>query len=258
MSALSGKEAPPPRVLQLVVLITTLIVKMQPMKKLLLQGACYLGIISLHAVHGQDCSNYLFLQKDKTVEMTIYDKKGEPNGRQVYQVSDVTTGGGATTGTLNSEMFDKKGKSMARAVSSIRCQGGVMMVDMKMMMPQQQAQQFAKADAQASNIYLEYPATMNPGDALKDGNFSMDINTGGLKETMTMLITDRKVEGKESVTTPAGTWDCYKISYKGKMTIRMGPLPINTNLEGTEWFAPGFGVVKIQSKYGGTAITSIK
>ncbi len=29
-------------------------------------------------------------------------------------------------------------------------------------------------------------------------------------------------------------------------------------LDDTEWFAPGFGVVKTQSKYGETAITSIK
>ena len=28
--------------------------------------------------------------------------------------------------------------------------------------------------------------------------------------------------------------------------------------EGTEWFAPGFGVVKTEGKHGGTAITSIK
>lgn len=222
---------------------------------MLLWGACSLGIIS---VLGQDCKNYLFLQKDKTIEMTIYNKKGEPNGRQVYKVSDVTTSGAATTGSLASEMFDKKGKSIAKAASSIKCQGGAMMVDMKMMMPQQQTEQFAKAEAKVDNAYLEYPGTMNPGDALKDGNFTMDINTGGLAETVTMVITDRKVEGKESVTTDAGTWDCYKITYKGKMTIKMGPLPINTNLDGTEWFAPGFGVVKTQSKYGGTAITSIK
>jgi len=30
------------------------------------------------------------------------------------------------------------------------------------------------------------------------------------------------------------------------------------NIDGTEWYAPGFGVVKTESKNGGTAITAIK
>ena len=42
------------------------------------------------------------------------------------------------------------------------------------------------------------------------------------------------------------------------MKIKMGPIPINSNLDGTEWFAPGFGVVKSDSKNGSTVITSIK
>src|SRR5258708_5870330 len=81
-------------------------------------------ICTATATHAQECSRFLFLQKDKTIEMTVYNKKGEPNGRQVYLVSDVSTSGGTTTGKLNSEMFDKKGKSMAKANSSVQCTGG--------------------------------------------------------------------------------------------------------------------------------------
>jgi len=205
----------------------------------------------------QDCAHFLFLQKDKTIEMTIYNKKGEATAKQVYQVSDVSTNGGVTKGNLATEMFDKKGKSIARANSTIQCNGGTIMMDMKMMLPQQQAGQ-VKADAKMDNMLLEYPAKMAAGDALKDGNMTMEMNTSGLPSTATIVITERKVEGQESVTTPAGTWDSYKITYKGKMTIKMGPIPVNTNLDGTEWFVPGFGIVKTESKHGSTAITSIK
>jgi hypothetical protein len=207
---------------------------------------------------GQDCQRFLFLQKDKVVEMTIYNKKGEPNGRQVYTISDVVNGGGVTTASLASELFDKKGKSMAKANSVVKCDGGVMLIDMKMMLPQQQQEQYSKADVKADNVYLEYPAAMKAGDALKDGNFSMDINNSGMHQTLTMLVSDRKVEAQETVTTPAGTWDCLKISYKSKLGIKTGPINIPFNFEGVEWYAPGFGVVKTQGKYGGTAITSIK
>jgi hypothetical protein len=223
------------------------------MKALLL---IFFSLVCFRAL-SQDCAHFLFLQKDKTIEMTIYNKKGEATAKQVYQVSDVSTNGGVTKGNLATEMFDKKGKSIARANSTIQCNGGTIMMDMKMMLPQQQAGQ-VKADAKMDNMLLEYPAKMAAGDALKDGNMTMEMNTSGLPSTATIVITERKVEGQESVTTPAGTWDSYKITYKGKMTIKMGPIPVNTNLDGTEWFVPGFGIVKTESKHGSTAITSIK
>jgi len=214
----------------------------------------------VNATYAQECSKFLFLQKDKTIEMTIYNKKGEPNGKQVYQVSDVSTSGATTTGKLASEMFDKKGKSIAKSNSSVQCNGGVFSIDMRMMLPQQQAEQADNGETQVTgqSNYIEYPSGMKVGDALKDGSFAMDIKRGGMTQNLNMQITERKVLAQEPVTTPAGTWDCFKISAHSKIVIKTGPIGIPVNFDYTEWYAPGFGIVKSDGKYGGTAITSIK
>ncbi len=73
-----------------------------------------------------------------------------------------------------------------------------------------------------------------------------------------MQVTNRKVQAKETVTTSAGTWDCYKITNSTKMKIKTMGIGMPMNIENTEWFAPGFGVVKTESKSGGTAITAIR
>jgi hypothetical protein len=117
---------------------------------------------------GKDCKNYYFLQQNKTIEMTICNKKGDANGKQVYTVSNVTANGSTTNATVNSKMFSQKGKSMAKGHSEII------------------------------------------------------------------------------------------ITYKSKITIKTMGIGMPFNIEGTEWFAPGFGIVKTESKYGGTAITAIK
>lgn len=210
------------------------------------------------ASSAQDCSNYYFLQNNKTIEMTIYNKKGDPNGKQVYTISDVANSGGSTTGSFQSELFDKKGKSIVKGAGSVVCKGGVMLVDMRMMLPQQQQEQFSKADAKLENLYIEYPVDMKPGDQLKDASLNMEVDNNGMKQSVAMLVTNRKVEAKENVTTPAGSWDCFKITYKGKITIKTMGIGIPVNIDGTEWYAPGFGIVKTESKHGGTAITSIK
>ncbi len=221
------------------------------MKKLLTVWALFICA----ATQAQDCGNYLFLQNNKTVEMTIYNKKAEPDGKQVYSVSNVATAGGITSATLNSEMFDKNGKSVAKSTTTVKCNGGIMMMDMRMNLSAQQ--QSATSTATANNVYIEYPSAMNVGDMLKDGSFSMNINTNGLNQNISMTITNRKVEAKEPVTTTAGTWDCYKITYSSKTVVKTAGIGLPLNMDGTEWYAPGVGVVKTESKYGGAAVTAI-
>ena len=225
------------------------------MKSLIIAGILLTLATFLNA---QDCKQFYFLQNNKVVEMTIYNKKGDVTGKNVYNITDVQTSGGVTTSTINSEMFDKKGKSTVKATNNVKCSGGVIQMDMKMMIPQQQMEQFKSGEAKVEPVYLEYPASMKAGDQLKDANFKMTGENGPMTYTLTMNITDRKVEGKESVTTTAGTWDCFKISSKTKIVIKMA-INIPTNFESTEWYAPGFGTVKTETKGGGgTAITSIK
>jgi len=190
--------------------------------------------------------------------MTVYDKKGDVSGKQVYMVSNYNGNSSGSSATVNSEMFDKKGKSIAKGASTIKCNKGIMMMDMKMSMPQAQSAQIGNTDATAENVYLEYPAALTVGDNLKDGHMELNIDNRGMKQTLTMDVTNRKVDGKEKITTTAGAWDCYKITNTTKMKIKTMGIGIPINMDVTEWFAPGFGIVKSQSKYGGTAITSIK
>lgn len=216
--------------------------------------ACLVGLSGL----SQDCQSFYYLQNNKTIEMTIYNKKGKENGRQVYTVSEVKKDGGTVTARINSAMFDTKGKSAITGSGTIQCKGGAMMMDMKMALPAAQQQQFGTTDAKAENMYMEYPASMQVGDQLKDATMDLQIENKGMKQSVNMIVNNRKVEGKESITTTAGTWECFKISYKSKITIKTAGIGIPFNMEGTEWFAPGFGIVKSENKQGATAITAIK
>jgi hypothetical protein len=210
-------------------------------------------------VFAQDCSNYYFLQNNKTIEMTISNKTGIETGKMTYIISDSKKNGGSITTTINSEFFDAKGKSISKATNNMKCENGVMQINMKTFIPPPQLEQIKTESTTASDAYLEYPANMNVGDQLKDGQFNMDYeSTSGLKSSIEISITERKVEGKETVTTPAGTWECFKISAKNKIDSKISNIGIPITMSVTEWFAPEFGIVKTESKTGKTEITSIK
>ena len=205
----------------------------------------------------QDC-NYYFLQNNKTIEQTLKNKKGKETGKQVYTISNVSQSGTTTTGTVNSEFFSDKGKSISKASNNVKCIAGVLMMDMKLFIPSAQQEQMGTAAATASDVYLEYPVTMKEGDALKDGQFSMDYKSGGMSGSVAVNITERKVLGKESITTSAGTWECFKISSNQKINIKIAGIGIPVKADVIEWFAPGFGVVKTDANGATTEITSIK
>jgi hypothetical protein len=210
-------------------------------------------------IFSQDCSNYYFLQNNKTVEMTISNNKGKESGKMTYVVSESKKNGNSVTATINSEFVDAKGKTITKATNNVKCENGVMQMDMKTFIPPAQMEQMKSGEAKATDVYLEYPANMNVGDQLKDGQFNMDYESGsGLKSSIEISITERKVEGKESVTTPAGTWECYKISANNKIVSKVAGIGFPIKMDVVEWFAPGFGIVKTESKTGRTEITSIK
>ncbi|HEV8287097.1 MAG TPA: hypothetical protein VGQ09_22465 [Chitinophagaceae bacterium] len=213
--------------------------------------------VSFHAF-SQKCADYYFLQNNKTIEMTITNKKGKESGKLVYNISNVKKTGNTISATVNSDFFDKNGKSISKATNNVQCENGTLMMDMKMLIPSAQQQQMGDISASGTISYLEYPANMKEGDALKDASFSMDFKSqAGLGGHISIDMTNRKVAGKEDITTPAGTWNCYKITYHSKMVFKMG-IGIPMNAEVTEWYAPGFGVVKTDSGNGTTEITAIK
>jgi len=213
-------------------------------------------ILAVSIINAQDCSKFYYFQNNKLVEMTISNRKGKETGKNVYNISNVQQAGGTTSATISSEFFNEKGKSINQATNVIKCNGGVLQMDMKMFIS---GEQQTTATGTSDAAFLEYPVGMKEGDVLNDGTFKMDMKqNGNMNSTMEITVTDRKVEAKESVTTPAGTWECFRISYKSKITTKIAGIGIPIKASVTEWYAPGFGVVKTESNFGKTEITLVQ
>jgi hypothetical protein len=188
--------------------------------------------------------------------MTVYDKKGQAAGIQTWNVSDVKKDGNGFTSTINSVFTDEKGKEIARGAGTYKCNGGMLQADIKMAIAQQQAQGMQPNEASLNNSYLEYPNIMSVGQSLKDADFNMDMNMNtGIKANVTFKESNRKVEAKEKVTSPAGSWDAFVISYDSYMKIKMG-IGIPMNFQVKEWFVPNFGIVKTETTKNGKVVGS--
>lgn len=210
----------------------------------------------------QDCKNYYYMLPHSEVEMTIQDGSGAPIGKQVIKVGEVKNEGGEMVSSFTSAFTAKDGKTLGQGQGKFKCSGSGIAVDVKMMMPNNpMASQ--EASLKGSEGFLVYPSSLSAGQSLPDASFTMNTETSGMKMSLTYKVKDRKVAGREKITTEAGSWDCYRITFKADFTITMMGKEMPMDFTGTEWFSPGFGVVKTESadkngkKLGSTLITKL-
>ena len=87
---------------------------------------------------------------------------------------------------------------------------------------------------------IEIPNDLSVGQKLNDANVAMKISMSGINMNMTVDMTNRNVEKKESISTPAGTYDCYVLYSENRSKMMMA----NQVYPSRVWLAEGVGMVK--------------
>lgn len=91
-----------------------------------------------------------------------------------------------------------------------------------------------------SSGMLGYPIALTPETQMEGAKMKIKVSMQGMELEMELAIQDRKAVGVESLTTPAGTFECLKFTEKQIVTV-MGQQQV-TNI--TYWYGKGVGLVK--------------
>jgi hypothetical protein len=162
----------------------------------------------------QDCFGMTF-KPGMGFEMQSYTAKDKPNGRMTYLVKNVRKEGAATVMDIEFTSFDDQDKPRQNAVPvKYTCTGDEIIADLSnLMMGAGQTQAFKDAEMRIKTNQLSFPRTLTAGQKLPDGRMEGEFyNNGTLTMSMDMTVANRQVGPKESLTTPAGTFDVYKVS----------------------------------------------
>lgn len=193
--------------------------------------------LSLSGLYAQ-CNPFYMMADGATREMTSYNSKDKVEGRQTTKVVDMVETGNGWDATLAVEIFDKKGKKEYDNQMEMSCENGVIKMDMTRFMPAEMMESADGMEMKISGDNLQWPEHLETGMTLPDA--SMQIDMGIMKFTTSLV--DRKVEGRETVTTSAGTFDCYKITY----TIKSKSI-MNIEMGAADYITEKIGVIKTES-----------
>ena len=199
---------------------------------------------ALNLSFGQtSCSQYYPMVEGATFEYTSYDKKGSEEGKINYKVTNVTGSGDNISATMVMDISDKKGNTYSSEYD-ITCDGNVVKVDFKSLMNEQMLSQMGDIEMDITGTDIEWPNSLNVGQSLPDGNLNVKMKmSGAINMNMNVETINRKVEKQESITTPAGTFDCYVVYSETKTKMMVG----NQVSPSRVWLAEGVGMVKQES-----------
>ncbi|MCC6459000.1 MAG: hypothetical protein IT260_00925 [Saprospiraceae bacterium] len=208
-----------------------------------------LFLCSLPLLRAQECVLLGLFKQGSAITQVSYNAKGKEQTRTVIQSKKVSTDNGVVRAELFGEHFVKD-KRESTVNYSATCENGLMSIDINAFVSGDTKDVFKKEDwkmevVEATN--LAYPAVLSPGLALPDGAFRVKFlstkENVDLTGTMDMTMTNRKVVGKEKITTPAGTFEAWKINFESKNYLKV-LIPIRFEFTAIEWYVPGFGPIK--------------
>jgi len=199
-----------------------------------------LGWIQLIA---QDCEPYFLDIQGAEIEMSSYDKKDKLTGVTTSTVKEIKTIGNTAEWTVNVVSKDDKGKEVTSGDLRMTCEDGIFKMDMRNFLDDEVLKGFEGMEVTMDATDLEYPNVLVPGQTLPDGSITVKIGNQGVSMmNMVVRIYDRKVEAIEDITTPAGTFTCYKMT----QTVETKTM-FKVVATSTDWIAKKIGTVRSES-----------
>jgi hypothetical protein len=195
-------------------------------------------------LHAQECARLVPLTVGSQMEMKHYDTKSKVVSTTTSTVKSMTNTAKGYEVKLSVKSASSDGKKEQDQTLTFRCENGNLIWDMdefaRGLMPGEGMSGF---EMKVSSTPLKYPSTLFIGKKLDDASItaSFQKNKRNMFDITSNFI-NRKVEAYEQITTPAGTFTCYKISYdiesKAMQTFKIHQV---------EWMSEGVGMVRTES-----------
>jgi hypothetical protein len=191
----------------------------------------------------QNCASSFFPNKEGTkMETTSYDKNNKEQSKSTTTIVSIKQSGAATIINLKAESTDAK-KNVTTTEFSAKCEGDNYSMSMKGFIPADMQKSSGETSMTIDASDMVFPNNISVGQKLSDGSATLTMAMGAMTMTTEIKMINRKVTAKESLTTPAGTYDCFKIEYD----IETAMMGMKVKSKAAMWLAKGVGTVKTQT-----------
>ncbi|MBA9077489.1 hypothetical protein [Rufibacter quisquiliarum] len=195
----------------------------------------------------QDCTQPLGLSKNTEFIYQVTDKGRENGILHNKVVQQMNNQDGVFTTTFKSARMDKNKRTKTIEEFRIRCNGDSIYLDAKLLLREQALKAFDGKDFDFTPKDIAYPKVLAVGQQLPTGKLGVRVRSSNVDiSTISMVASNRKVVAQEKLTTPAGTFDCFKITYQYEVELDARGIALRDVYQVEEFFSPEHGIIKCQ------------
>ncbi|WP_103864529.1 hypothetical protein [Aquimarina sp. I32.4] len=205
-----------------------------------------IAILTLSSVFAQNnnCSKFYASQEGKTLTIHQYDKREHLEIISQYKVTKVENTGEQSIITITMDLTDgRNNKHIISSSFKARCSNNTTRLDPESFIAPGILDQYSDMQYSITGDDISIPNTLEINQELPDASVHMSVNAGIMNINMTTTMLNRKVIAKEQITTSAGTFDCYVITYTNQLTMGM-----TKTQHSKQWIAEGVGMVKEETR----------
>ncbi len=203
-------------------------------------------VVLLFAISGlqaQECEFFVPSKVGSKLKYENFDKKDKLTGSTVQTVIANNVIDGVQTVKLRNEYYAPDTDTAFVRELSFKCINGEFVVDMQSYISENTLTPYSGMETKIDVDNLSIPAKMSVGQVLGNGKVDLTVFNNGMKLiTISVNVKNRKVEAIEDITTPAGTFEAYKITYdletKMLFTIKS---------KSAEWYVNDIGAVRTET-----------
>lgn len=197
--------------------------------------------LALLALNIEYCESLTYLEKGNEWTLTQYNKRGKETGHVSYKVLDKRTTSEGIEWDIQSKMLDDKDNEMTDVTATVVCDGKAIRMDMSQMIPPQTLEGLSTMDLEIEAGDVVYPFNIAENMELPDAEVVIRASSGGVQlMEITSIVKDRKVTQKETITTPAGEFEAFKIEQTAVVRNRI----MSRESKSIDWYCPKIGVVR--------------
>ncbi len=187
-----------------------------------------------------------FFPQSEGTELTYvnYDKKDKVTGSSTMSIKEKKQTTAGMSVVFASKFKDDKGEKLYYSEVKVECVDGVLLFDAGKFLDPATMSTYETMEVEVTGDNLELPLNGAVGTTLGDGGVTAVVRSGGSKiVTISVAISNRKIEARETIETPAGSFECIKYTYDALTKIGF----VKVNMSAVEWYSPNYGTVRSES-----------
>lgn len=189
----------------------------------------------------EDCHPYFLLEEPAELIYYNFSASGKKLSSVVSIIHSKTISGAEVKFHARSTSKSLDEKDQGEINYDVCCDNGIFKMDMAALVNPQLMRPYQNMEVRIDQKEIALSIGAKEEDELANGKVKIKIIKKGIRvATVVFIIKKNHIEGFEKITTPAGTFDCIKLSYEAMTSSGFN----STKSKETVWMAQNIGQVK--------------